>query len=345
MMTIIDLLIIVISTLSAIFLYRFRKQTGLSSRVTKGPWLIVAGISFVGLFYFFDLLVMFVFPLWTGPDKAMEIMADLHLNLRWVVMPISMLCILLGFMIHARTNINIIQELNKAKLALNRSDRDLEDFAFIASHDLQEPLRKISIFGEKLSNNLNESEDKNKVYLNKILNSSERMKNFINDLLEYSKLDSPNKSFQTFELEKVMNTVLEDLENQIKINEVKITAPSLPTICGDPILFRMIFNNLISNAIKYRRPDVTPAINIESSFIQDKKLMIIKVQDNGIGINNEHLKKIFKPFERLHRQSAYGGTGIGLAICEKIMHRHGGTIQVESEPQKGSNFILSLPQK
>ena len=260
-------------------------------------------------------------------------------------MPISMLCILLGFMIHARTNINIIQELNKAKLALNRSDRDLEDFAFIASHDLQEPLRKISIFGEKLSNNLNESEDKNKVYLNKILNSSERMKNFINDLLEYSKLDSPNKSFQTFELEKVMNTVLEDLENQIKINEVKITAPSLPTICGDPILFRMIFNNLISNAIKYRRPDVTPAINIESSFIQDKKLMIIKVQDNGIGINNEHLKKIFKPFERLHRQSAYGGTGIGLAICEKIMHRHGGTIQVESEPQKGSNFILSLPQK
>jgi len=228
---------------------------------------------------------------------------------------------------------------------LERSNRDLEDFAYLASHDLQEPLRKIISFGDRLSHSLSSLDNAGREYLVRMQNAAERMKNFIDDLLEYSRLSKTQKHCELVDLNQIIQKVSVDWEERIDKCSGTLHSGVLPTLEGDPGQLSILFQNLISNSLKYHRSGIAPVISIASSYHEKTKTWEIEVKDNGIGIDEKYFKRIFKPFERLHGRSAYAGTGIGLAICEKIVHRHHGSIRVSSVPNQGSTFLVSIPAK
>ncbi|MBU1344235.1 MAG: cache domain-containing protein [Proteobacteria bacterium] len=237
---------------------------------------------------------------------------------------------------------NAIKEQNKL---LEKSNQDLQDFAYIASHDLQEPLRKIVAFGDLLSeeNGSCLSSD-GKDYLMRMQNSARRLGQFIQDLLAYSRISTQAKSPVLVDLNDVLSKVLLDFEIIIKETGAKITADALPKIEAEPLHMYQLFQNLIGNSLKYRREDVSPVITITHNrpgggFIE------FHFQDNGIGFEQEYDRRIFQPFQRLHGRSEYSGTGIGLAVCWKIILHHNGRIKVVSSPEKGTVFIVSLPEK
>jgi len=227
---------------------------------------------------------------------------------------------------------------------LKRSNQDFEDFAHLASHDLQEPLRKILSFGNRLIQQSSGLSEKNKDYVERMQRASVRMMNFIDGLLEYSKITTIPRPYKITDLGKVIQHVLEDLDLQIKNNNATIQVGTLPTIELDPIQISMLLQNLVSNAIKYHRQDVAPIVNLTSSYDKKEQIWTIEVSDNGIGIEEKNFARIFKQFQRLHGRSAYEGNGLGLAICKKIVDRHGGTLKVNSVLGKGSTFIISLPK-
>ncbi len=214
-------------------------------------------------------------------------------------------------------------------------------FAYIASHDLREPLRMITSFlqllerryANKLDHDANE-------FIDFAVEGAKRLDNMINDLLEYSKITNKEKEFVPLKLENVLEEALMNLIVQIEESKAVITYDPLPTVNGDEKLLVMLFQNIIANAIKYRRNEI-PKIHI-SSKKEDEKY-IISIKDNGIGIDPKHLTRIFTIFQRLHRNDEYEGTGIGLAIVENIVHQHGGQIWVESEIGKGSTFYFTIP--
>lgn len=227
---------------------------------------------------------------------------------------------------------------------LEESNKELEDFCSIASHDLKEPLRKIMSFSERLEEECSPTlNEKGKTYLAKMQNATNRMDQFIDDLLEFSKISTTTKQCRPVNLNIVVKEVLENLEVLIDKTHGTINVESLPTVEGIPLQFSQLFHNLISNALKFSEKDVAPIVNIQSAPTKDGTVKII-VQDNGIGIKSTLLERIFRPFERLHRKGSFEGSGIGLAICKKIVERYQGTIQVESEPGKGTQFTISLPQ-
>ncbi len=221
--------------------------------------------------------------------------------------------------------------------------KELEDFSSIVSHDLQEPLRKIVLFGDRLRSRIPVSDEKSINFLERIQNSALRMRSLIDDLLQFTRMEFKDKSYEVTDLKKVVENVLDDLEARIKETGGKINLKSLPVIEADPLQMYQLFLNIIGNALKFHRKGVPPVVNLDTICEADGKCAIM-IEDNGIGIDEEYVDKIFKPFERLHGRTSYEGTGIGLTICHKIVVRHGGEIMVKRQ-SNGVTFHIILPEK
>ena len=232
---------------------------------------------------------------------------------------------------------------------LESMNQELQEFAFVASHDLREPLRKIQIFGDLLRDHCmlryGEKDEKLHDYVERMMASAGRMADLLDGLLRYSRVSTRGKAFLPVDLKKVLDDVVSDLEVHIAQSRARIDAGKLDVIYADATQIRRLFQNLIANALKFSG-DTTPEISDSGKFVPGDRSQSyeIRVADNGIGFDSQYRERIFKPFERLHgRASAHGGIGMGLAICRKIVARHGGTIRAESEPGRGSTFIVTLP--
>ncbi|WP_374601334.1 PAS domain S-box protein [Arenimonas sp.] len=231
---------------------------------------------------------------------------------------------------------------------LNARNRELQDFAFIASHDLQEPLRKIRAFADRLQQRHAASlADEARDYLDRTSQAANRMQVLINDLLAYSRVAARGKPFTQVKLDGVMAGVLDDLEASLEASGGRVEAGPLPTIEADATQMRQLFQNLLSNALKFRSPDRAPVVHVsaEAESGVDGPGWILRFQDNGIGFEPRHAEKVFAPFQRLHARQEYDGTGIGLAIVRRIVERHRGTIHAEGRPGEGSTFVIRLPQR
>ncbi|MGO9535389.1 MAG: ATP-binding protein [Syntrophobacteraceae bacterium] len=229
---------------------------------------------------------------------------------------------------------------------LQRSNQALQDFAFIASHDMQEPLRKVVSFGNMLQQKYKDSlEQTGNDYLNRMLDATKRMHSLLTGLLEYSRVTTNPEPFREVDVYAIIHEVLSDLEITIKQTGGEVKVGELPSIQADPTQIRQLFQNLIGNALKFHKEGERPVVDLFSTTTDDGTLQIY-VKDNGIGFEEQYLDRIFAPFKRLHgRGSQYEGTGIGLAICKKIVERHGGSITAKSTTGHGATFIIALPSK
>ncbi len=225
---------------------------------------------------------------------------------------------------------------------LARSNAELEGFASIASHDLQEPLRKVRTFTQQLTVvEADRLSEKGRDYLQRANAAAERMQNLIEGLLKYSRVATHARPFAPVDLEQVTHEVLDDLSAQIERTGALVHVAELPTVSADALQIRQLMQNLISNALKFHRVDTTPEVRIEATVVDD--IVQLSVSDNGIGFDPQYSRRIFRVFERLHGRGEYPGTGIGLALCRKIAERHGGGVVADGEPGIGSTFIVTLP--
>ncbi|MFJ5262091.1 ATP-binding protein [Streptomyces sp. NPDC088387] len=225
---------------------------------------------------------------------------------------------------------------------LKRSNTELEQFAYVASHDLQEPLRKVSSFTQLLQRRYGgQLDDKADQYIGFAVDGANRMQILINDLLAFSRVGRVHNEHQTVNLEKVFGRVLGDLSLSVEETGAEITHDPLPTVVGDPTQLGMLWQNLLSNAIKFRSPDRTPHVHV--SALCDDGMWEFAVADNGIGIAREFQEKVFVLFQRLHTKDAYPGTGIGLAMCRKVAEFHGGGIRIDPDYVLGTRIVLTLP--
>jgi PAS domain S-box-containing protein len=235
------------------------------------------------------------------------------------------------------------EELKAMAGRLENSNHELEQFAFIASHDLQEPLRKIQTFGNILGTKCSDKlDEQGKDYILRMQNSAKRMAELIRDLLKYSRVATRTDPLDTVDLREAVMEVVSDLEPRIHRLGANVEVFELPAITAEKSQMRQLFQNIISNALKFHGEEQA-RIKIHSQCT-DYDCRIF-VEDNGIGFDETFLDRIFVPFQRLHGRSAYEGTGMGLAICRKIVERYGGSIIAKSKPGKGSTFIISLPVK
>ena len=238
---------------------------------------------------------------------------------------------------------------------LTRSNTELEQFAYISSHDLQEPLRKVQAFGDMLANQFRDVlGDEGRDYLQRMQGAAKRMQGLINDLLNYSRITTKAQPFLPVNLSDVVRLVLIDLEARIQETGGRVDLGLLPTLDADPTQMRQLLQNLIGNALKYHRKTEPPVVKVQSQLLplgdrafpsQGPPIQFceITVEDNGIGFEQKYVDRIFAPFERLHGRSEYEGTGMGLAICRKIAERHGGSITARSVPDQGSTFVVTIP--
>lgn len=227
---------------------------------------------------------------------------------------------------------------------LEFANQALRDFSFIASHDLREPLRKVKAFGVLLAAHYGEKLGaEGKDYIARMTSAATRMDSMLLGLLAYSRVTSQSVDFAIVDLHAVAFEVLSDLDARIMETDAKVEIGELPHITADPLQMRLLLQNLISNAIKYHRAGVPPRVSVTSRCIENNQTELI-VQDNGIGIDMKFAERIFEPFTRLHGKSEHDGTGMGLAICKKIVLRHNGTISVSSIVDQGSTFTVTLPQ-
>jgi PAS domain S-box-containing protein len=250
-------------------------------------------------------------------------------------------------MVLARTS-----ELLRSNSALEKSNHELEQFAYIASHDLQEPLRKIQTFADMVKENLNDTQLTEK-YFNKIYSSAKRMSTLINDVLNYSRLTKTGEQFQKTDLNKVLKDVLSDYELLIEQKEAVVTYSDLPVIMGIPLQLHQLFANLISNSLKFS--EEKPVINITSTMLlpsetanypqleENREYVKLVFRDNGIGFEQQYAEQIFIIFQRLNNIRSYSGTGIGLALCKKIVDHHDGVITAKSALDAGATFTIILP--
>ncbi len=227
---------------------------------------------------------------------------------------------------------------------LEQSNRDLQEFAYIASHDLQEPLRKVQAFSDRLATKYADKFDETgHDYLNRMRDASQRMQVLINDLLTLSRVATSAQPFSAVDLNVLAQEVLSNLENQIERAEGRVEVGELPRIEADPIQIRQLMQNLIGNALKFHPPERHPLITV-SAKVEGVNCQI-SIEDNGIGFDTQYLDRIFKPFQRLHSREEYEGSGMGLAICRRIVERHGGMITATSTLGEGATFILTLPMQ
>ena len=245
--------------------------------------------------------------------------------------------------------------LKQANEELERSNADLEHFAAVASHDLQEPLRKIQAFGERLQSRFGKSlPERGQDYIDRMQNAAGRMSTLIDDLLAFSRVTTRARPFENLNLSDLIDDVVCDLEMRIEQSQGRVDIGPLPAIDADPIQMRLLFQNLIANGLKFHRQGVPPIVEVgmieNSNEIEpsdkpegDPEVCRIFVKDNGTGFDEKYLDRIFDVFQRLHGRGVYEGTGMGLAIARKIVERHGGGITATSTPGEGARFIITLP--
>ncbi len=236
----------------------------------------------------------------------------------------------------------------RAETRLHQSNRDLEVFASVASHDLQEPLRKITAFGDRLEEVSGEAlDDRGRLYLSRMTAAAGRMQVLIDDLLQYARVSSRGRPLERLDLDQLIRQVLSDLETRIEESGARVELEPLPRVEADPSQMGQLFQNLIANALKFRHPERTPEVRISGRMVSDstRPWCEITVADNGIGFDQQYGERIFEVFGRLHGRTAYPGTGMGLAICRKIVERHGGTIEARGESGEGARFLIRLPAR
>ena len=248
-------------------------------------------------------------------------------------------------------NLQLLKNIDK----LEAANKDLDRFAFMASHDLQEPLRKILTFSERLNTKFgHQFDDEGKRYISRIKVATERLQILIRDIMTFAKISMEKSSFVVSDLNELVSEVLSEMENVVEEKKATIKVEALPTLYINPTLMRPLFYNLIHNALKYAKTTEEPLVRIycESESLtglnprdESKKYCRIFVEDNGIGFDQKYAEQIFEMFKRLHHHDEYEGTGIGLAFCKKIVEQHEGFISARSALDKGSTFIISLPIK
>jgi signal transduction histidine kinase len=241
-------------------------------------------------------------------------------------------------------NRQLLQNIN----SLESANKDLEQFAFMASHDLQEPLRKILMFSDRLFQKYQNVLQEDVRLISRIQSSAERMQALIIDILAFSRLSIDKTNFVKSDLHQIIQEILVEMDDEVVSKKATVSIDKLPVLPVNPRLMRMLFHNLISNALKYSKKDMPPQIKIfsENSFVvnnRDKKYCRIFVEDNGIGFDQKYSEEIFGMFKRLHHDSEFSGTGIGLALCKKIVEQHNGFIAAQSKVNSGAKFIVSLP--
>lgn len=233
--------------------------------------------------------------------------------------------------------------LEAQRAELQRSNAALDEFASVASHDLQEPLRKILSFGERLNLAAGDKLEGGALqHLERMLAAASRMRTLVNDLLAYSQVAASGQPFVRTDLAGIAREVIVDLETVIADEGARVEVGDLPVLEADPLQMRQLLQNLLGNAIKYRRADVPPVVRL-GSFRAGAQHYAITISDNGIGFGDQYAEKIFKMFERLHGRTEYAGSGIGLAICRKIVERHAGTIAATGIAGQGATFTVTLP--
>ncbi len=234
---------------------------------------------------------------------------------------------------------------NRLRAELERSNQDLEDFAFIASHDLQEPLRKIHVFGDLLKQSSVELlNPKSQQHMDRMLASTRRAQTYLNDLLNYSQIKSKSQTTSPVDLKELVKEVLLHFSMVINKTNAQVETGTLPTVFGDPYMMRQLFQNLIGNALKFSKSGQPPKIKIFNRLNKTDFYEIV-VQDDGIGFNTSYLNNMVKPFKKLHGKDQYEGGGMGLTICMKVVRVHGGRMTANSKPGEGSQFIIHLPKK
>jgi two-component system sensor kinase FixL len=247
---------------------------------------------------------------------------------------------------------NAEEKVRRYAMELERSNSELQDFAYVSSHDLQEPLRKIRAFGDRLKRESARLSERGANYLERMVYAADRMQNLIDDLLSFSRISTHTKTFQLVDLNAVLKDIMVDLDYLVDSTKATVEIGNLPFIEAEPVQMRQLFQNLISNAIKFRKDTIPPIIRIHAvieprksksdTTVSAENLVTIYVEDNGIGFEEQYKDKIFQIFQRLEGRK-YEGSGIGLAICKRITALHGGDIDVETSLNIGTTFIVSLP--
>lgn len=247
-------------------------------------------------------------------------------------------------------------EIERLKNDLDINKKEYEEFLLIASHDLQAPLRKLTTFVDRLSSKYNQlSEEEAKSLMARISSASTNMRSLVDSLASLSALSEELSNFEKCDLINIFNKVITDFQENHDEKEIKVDAVSLPVIQGNSVYLKHLFQNLIGNAIKFKKKDIALQLTVISEILNDQSKAELKLPadlvyqkieiiDNGIGFDKENAEKIFKPFQRLHGKSEYAGNGLGLSICKKIVEKHNGLIYANAIENIGARFILILPE-
>lgn len=324
-----------------------RWRTTQFPRTTRNHFVVddVTGIGHTRKVSFLEFLPLYT----TDPKKIVEICAEIDIYiLEYTSTTLHNFVGIIDDRIH-----EYVEHLERRTRELQESNASLEEFAYAASHDLKEPLRKISIFIKLLGESMLNVTDKDKLLYDRILAATDRMSALIDDLLSLSVLSKETQP-ERYSLEKVLSDTLQILDRKIEETGAKIESTMLPEVKIIPSQFALLFQNLLSNSLKFTRPGVAPMINVSHRSVAAEEAsqayglgrtpaIEIIVEDNGIGFNNMYQEKIFAVFQRLHNKDEYDGTGIGLAICRRVAKNHNGIIVGSGEPGKGAKFKVVIP--